>query len=183
VGLKFQGQLRALWAPEGVDGEGEAVGGEIGFAAGHSESLGDLISENAVAVHALAPFGIVEFAIAHGADAVEDFVLGAGRVNGEPLFKKIFYGVGQTHDGVVGEFGASIGGGLHDGKHFVVGQARNDRRGVDADIHARVGQHLDGGEPLAWTRGSRFHDTGQGRIQSGDGKADGHGVEPGEFAQ
>ena len=59
-----EGQLHAAGGAEGGGGEGGAVGFEAGAAAGDVKHLAELFGEDAVAAHAVAKAGFIQFAFA-----------------------------------------------------------------------------------------------------------------------
>ncbi len=60
---------------------------ETKLSAGDSECLLDLFGENALALHALAPGGIIQLAAAQGADPVQHLLAAIREVRDNPLLE------------------------------------------------------------------------------------------------
>src|SRR6185436_4908347 len=96
-GLKRKLELRASRAAEMFGGRPRPFVFQTGFAASDVEHLGELIGKDALALHARAEVGIVQFAAAHRTNSVQDIFLSARKMEFEPPFEHRRHRVRQTN--------------------------------------------------------------------------------------
>jgi len=169
-----------------AEGRGREIGSlveDASFFAGDVEERIDLVGEDAFAAHARAKFAVVEFAVAKGADAVEDFFLFERQMFGEPLLEERGDGVREAQGDVAGEASTRIDSSGDDGRHFVIGEAGDDGSDEDAGGNASLGESFDGGEARGRRGGARLHDFAEISVESSHGNEDGDGIDGRELGE
>src|SRR5262245_41632756 len=93
-----QRELPRPRAAEGCGRDGPGMVVEPRTPAGRAEQPGDHLGVGSLAPHPGAEAGVVEPAMAHGADAIEDLLLAVGVVAAEPVLEQVGHGQGEPND-------------------------------------------------------------------------------------
>src|ERR1700692_3301773 len=75
-------------SPKMFGGEVQMISFDAGVALGDLENALDLVGKDASAAHPCAKFRVIQFAAAHGADAVEHLVFAIGKMFSKPLLEE-----------------------------------------------------------------------------------------------
>lgn len=150
---------------------GQAVAGAV-----QPELVSDELRQGAAAAHALASTSATELAVMAAGNRAHDLVLGRRRVAIEPVAEEVLHGVRQAHDRIGGGARAVVGGGLQDGRHFMVVEAGDQRGDVDGHGNAGIGQGPDRRQSCPGHAGARLEGGGKVLLEGGQRDGDGGGV-------